>query len=136
MSISNQPPSFNEDSLDSKISRLLTLQELDAEDRAEFRKEVRDRLEVLSARIHSQGERLDKTSQSTDLLTKDSEESATKLDSINKKLDYTNGAIAEAKKSIYGLEQKAKNQLAINIEIDEIIQFKYFKFKNKNACNK
>ena len=51
MSTNNQPPSFNEDSLDSKISRLLTLQELDAEDRAGFRKEVRGQLEVLDQKI-------------------------------------------------------------------------------------
>ena len=51
MSTSNQPPSFNEDSLDSKISRLLTLQELDAEDRAGFRREVREQLEVLDKKI-------------------------------------------------------------------------------------
>jgi hypothetical protein len=51
MSTNNQLPSFNEDSLDSKISRLLTLQELDAEDRAGFRKEVREQLEVLDQKI-------------------------------------------------------------------------------------
>ena len=40
-------PEFNENSLDSKITELLTLQRLDTEDRAEFRKEVRGRLESI-----------------------------------------------------------------------------------------
>lgn len=43
-------PEFNPDSLDSKITELLTLQRLDAEDRAEFRKEVKEKLNGLTDR--------------------------------------------------------------------------------------
>jgi len=43
-------PLFNENSLDAKISELLVLQRLDAEDRAEFRKEVKAQLKGLTER--------------------------------------------------------------------------------------
>jgi hypothetical protein len=43
-------PEFNPDSLDSKITELLTLQRLDVEDRAEFRKEVKAKLDGLTTR--------------------------------------------------------------------------------------
>ncbi len=43
-------PKYHEDSLDSKLTELLTLQRLDAEDRAEFRAEIKGSLKGLTER--------------------------------------------------------------------------------------
>ena len=118
--------SFNSESLDSKISRLLTLQETDQEGRIIFRKEITKQLKTLADRIDSQGDRLSKTSQTTEFLLKDNEQSAGKLDSINKKLDYTNGCIGEAKRDIFDLQTKIKKQELVEPELNDILAFKNF----------
>lgn len=126
-----QPPQnmFNSDSLDSKISRLLTLQELDHEGRILFRREMTKQMENLSERIDTQGEKIARNIQTTEFLLKDRDDSVVKLDSINKKLDYTNGAIAQAKRDIFELQEKMKRQEQKGVEIGHVIDFKNFVVK-------
>lgn len=83
---------------------------------------------------------LSKNTQAIEYLLKKREESGCVLEEISNKLEklesdvkevdtklkYTNGCIGESKISIHLLEEKAKNQLAINLEIDEVVKFKNF----------
>ncbi len=69
---------------------------------------------------------LSKNTQATHYLLKKREESGEILTSINQKLDYTNGSIAEAKRDIFDLQEKAKQQEVMKYDIEQIVSFKRF----------
>lgn len=77
---------------------------------------------------------LNKNTQATEYLLRRREESGVILDSINKKLDYTNGSIAEAKREIFDLQEKAKKQEEIQNDIEDIVGLK--RFAQKYLFNK
>lgn len=77
---------------------------------------------------------LNKNTQATEYLLRRREESGVILDSINKKLDYTNGSIAEAKREIFDLQEKAKKQEEIHGDIEDIVGLK--RFAQKYLFNK
>lgn len=77
---------------------------------------------------------LSKNTQATEYLLKRREESGEILDAISKKLDYTNGSIAEAKRDIYDLQEKSKKQEEISKDLNQIVAAKNIVVKL--ACSK
>jgi hypothetical protein len=64
---------------------------------------------------------LSKNTQATEFLLQKREESGVILEGISQKLDYTNGAIAEAKREIYDLQKKSKKHEEISEDLNQIV---------------
>ena len=99
---------------------------MDHESRIIFRRDITKQLEVLSERIDTQGERINKNIDETSKQNNKLESVEKIVNEVDEKLKFTNGKIANAMMQIKALESKNEADKETDEELRQLISIKIF----------